>query len=135
MPPCCCWPSSRCGGGKSSVADAQYYANRRDYRQSTDRQSISQHRTCVHTNQLSDQELDIGGGIVIAKPRPDLPMPVGARAVTPPVPNAEAEPGQRRKRHRHKVPYARLPPYPTQAIEKNPCRVKRKEADVKDVVH
>lgn len=126
---------SSCGAGGSSVPDIQHDADHGDHSQRHEGQGIRGFRTQVDPDQFADQELNVRRGIVMAQPRPDLPMPFGAWAVTPPVPDTQAEPRQGGQRHGHKLPHSRLPPHPADAVEENPRRVEDEESDVKDVVH
>jgi len=65
---------------------------------------------------------------------PYLPMPVGAKAITPAIPDPQYKPGSRRQQHGEQVPFPGRGKNPSHHIEQGEQGVKNKEENIEEGV-
>lgn len=64
-----------------------------------------------------------------------LPVPVGAKAITPSIPDAQHKPRKRGEKKRKQVPFACSAEYPAEHVEEGPGRMEEKEEYVEKLIH
>jgi hypothetical protein len=79
--------------------------------------------------------MNIRAGLIpISQLFPHHPMPVSAKAITPPIPNAQYEPGSGRKGHRNQMQSSCLWNNPAHNIKYRKYCMKNKEENIKKPV-
>ncbi len=90
----------------------------------------------VGAGEFQDQEVYVRiAGVVKTELPPHIPVPVGAEAITPTVPNTKAKPRQRREQERDEVPFSQLRKHPPECVEKRPAGMKNEEKIVEQMQH
>ena len=72
--------------------------------------------------------------ILISQLFPHHPMPVGTKAITPSIPNAQYEPGEGSKGHRNQMQFSCLWKHPTHDIKQGKYCMKNKKENIKEAV-
>jgi hypothetical protein len=79
--------------------------------------------------------MNIGPGmIIITQFSPYTPVPVGTKAITPAIPDAQHKPGEGGEQHCYQMQLSCFGENPAHHIEYSKCRVKNKEENIEKPV-
>lgn len=89
--------------------------------------------TKIPARKFQQQEVDVGiRTVMVAQRFPHIPMPVGAEAIAPTIPDTQHKPGARCEQHGDQVKLSCFGKYPAHDIENREGRMKDEEKGIKE---